>query len=196
MFEHFSGTLERMAGELAVVDVGGVGYGLRVPASTAKALRVGQPVRLHASHRFQNDVFQLFGFASREEREVFDRICNVTGVGPSIALSILSALPIDAFRDVVLRGESKALEKVKGVGKKTAQRLILELRGALEEEDLRPAPTHEEPSGPPADAVKALIALGFPASEARSRVDRALGSLAPAAGETTVAELVRLASRG
>ena len=103
MYEHVSGTLERIAGELAVVDVGGVGYRLRVPASTAATLRVGAAVKLLVSHRFQNDLFHLYGFATREEREIFERVCAVTGVGPAIGLSILSALPIDRFRDVVLR---------------------------------------------------------------------------------------------
>ena len=196
MFEHFSGTLERTAGELAVVDVGGVGYRLRVPASTAHTLRVGQAVKLYAAHRFQNDVFQLFGFATREEREVFDRVCNVSGVGPAIALAILSALPIDEFRDVVLRGETKALEKVKGVGKKTAQRLILELRGVLEEEDLRPSGSAPPALGPAADAVKALVALGFPAGEAEGRVERAVAAAGGSAADMAVGELVRLASRG
>ena len=198
MYEHFSGTLERIAGELAVIDVGGVGYRLKVPASTAHTLRAGAPAKLYATHRFQNDVFHLYGFATREEREVFERVCNVTGVGPAIGLSILSALPIDDFRDVVLRGETKALEKVKGVGKKTAQRLILELRGVLEEEDLRPADESTPgPVGPADDAVKALVALGFPQGEAQSRVERAVASVGdrdPA--DVEVGELVRLASRG
>jgi len=144
------------------------------------------------THRFQNEVFHLYGFASREEREVFDRVCSVTGVGPAIGLAILSSLPIDQFRGVVLRGESKALEKIKGVGKKTAQRLILELRGVLEESDLCPAESAVE-SGPADDAVKALISLGFHGSEAESRVRTAIES---SKGSLSVADLVRLATRG
>lgn len=195
MYEYFSGTLERLAGEIAVVDVGGVGYRLRVPASTAEKLRLGAPVKLHVTHRFAQEVFQLYGFATREEREIFDRVCGVTGVGPAIGLAILSSLPIERFREVVLLGETKALEKIRGVGKKTAQRLILELRGVLEEEDLRPArdATVRGVPGPADDAVKALVALGFPPSEADGRVRRALED---ASAEATVGELVRLASRG
>ena len=193
MYEHLSGSLDRIAGELAVVDVGGVGYRLRVPHSTAQTLRVGRAVTLLVTHRFQNEQFQLYGFATREEREVFERVCTVTGVGPAIGLAILSALPIEQFRDVVLRGETKALEKIKGVGKKTAQRLILELRGVLEEADLRPAEESARPAGPADDAIKALVALGFTAAEAESRVRRAAES---AKSDAVVGDLVRLATRG
>lgn len=186
------GTLERLAGELAIIDVGGMGYRLKVPISTSQELRVGRTVKLYVTHRFAQDVFHLYGFSTREEREIFERVCAVTGVGPAIALAILSSLSIDRFRDVVLRGESKALEKIRGVGKKTAQRLILELRGALEEEDLRATPPGPV-EGPAEDAVKALLSLGFGAVDAEARVRRALES-APA--EAAVAELVRRASRG
>jgi len=192
VYEHLAGTLERIAGEIAVVEVAGVGYRLKVPSSTAQTLRAGCSVKLFVTHRFQNEVFHLYGFASREEREVFDRVCSVTGVGPAIGLAILSSLPIDQFRGVVLRGESKALEKIKGVGKKTAQRLILELRGVLEESDLCPAESAVE-SGPADDAVKALISLGFHGSEAESRVRTAIES---SKGSLSVADLVRLATRG
>ncbi len=193
MYEHLSGTLERIAGELAVVDVGGVGYRLKVPASTSETLRVGRAVKLLVTHRFQNDLFHLYGFATRDEREIFERVCSVTGVGPAIGLAILSALPIEKFRDVVLRGETKALEKIKGVGKKTAQRLILELRGVLEEVDLVPSAGGKVTEGPAEDAIKALLALGFSAQEAEARVKRAVDSAPP---QTPVGDLVRLASRG
>ena len=193
MYEHVSGTLERIAGELAVVDVAGVGYRLKVPSSTAHTLKVGRAVKLLVTHRFQNDLFHLYGFATRDEREIFERVCSVSGVGPAIGLAILSALPIDQFRDVVLRGETKALEKIKGVGKKTAQRLILELRGVLEEADLAPAAAGAPAEGPTEDAIKALLALGFTAPDAEARVKRAVESAPPAA---QVGDLVRLASRG
>lgn len=191
MYEHLAGTLERLSGEIAVVDVGGVGYRLKVPLSTARALRVDRPVKLFVTHRIAQDAFQLFGFATRDERRAFEQICGVTGVGPAIALAILGAFTLEQFRDVVLRGETKTFEKIRGVGKKTAQRLILELRGALDEAELRSP--EEESAGPAADAVKALVALGFPPNDAEARVRRAVAS-APA--ESAVAELVRRASRG
>lgn len=190
MYEHLAGTLERLSGEVAVVDVAGIGYRLRIPLSTARALRVDRPVKLFVTHRIAPEALQLFGFATREERQAFEKICGVTGVGPAVALAILSALTLEQFREIVLRGETKALEKIRGVGKKTSQRLILELRGALEEADLRGEP--EPAEGPAADAVKALVALGFTPSEAEARVRRAV----TASPDSAVADLVRRASRG
>jgi Holliday junction DNA helicase RuvA len=192
VYEHFDGTLERLAGEIAVVEVAGVGYRLRVPASTATVLRVGRQVRLYVSHRIGQDTVHLCGFATREEREVFELVCTVTGVGSSIALAILSALSIERFREAVLRGEAKVFEKIRGIGKKTSQRLILELRGTLEETELRPPPPPEV-AAVAEDALKALLALGFGPADAESRLRRALGA-APA--EIAVGDLVRLASRG
>ena len=139
----------------------------------------------------------FYGFSQPEERDLFERLCQVSGVGPASALALLSHIEPDNFKNAVLEGESGVLEKVKGIGKKTAQRIVLDLRGALEKEDLvasagSPA-TVGVPEGPAADAVRALQVLGFPLNEAQDRVRRIVAESPDS--ELVAEDLVRLASR-
>ena len=139
----------------------------------------------------------MFGFSHPEKRDFFEQICQVSGVGPASALALLSQIDQDVLRSAVLDGRTEELEKVKGIGRKTAQRIVLDLRGALEKEDLAsrvgsPA-TVGVPEGPPADAVRALQVLGFHLSDAQERVRKVLAQQPQG---SSAEDLVRLASRG
>ncbi len=197
MYEYLSGEVVRVLAASVTLDVSGIGYALRAPSATLSKLREGSTARLFLSHRIRDDQMHFFGFSQPEERDLFERLCQVSGVGPASALALLSHIPPDQFKNAVLEGESGVLEKVKGIGKKTAQRIVLDLRGALEKEDLASSAGSPAaagiPEGPAADAVRALQVLGFPLADAQDRVRRVVSESTDTA--LIAEDLVRLASR-
>jgi holliday junction DNA helicase RuvA len=145
-----------------VLDVAGVGYELVVPTSLLAALpAVGDRARVHTRLVVREDSMTLFGFASPDERELFDLLTGVTGVGPKVALAFLSSLKPDALRRAVSSGDADALTVVPGVGKKVAQRVVIDLRERLGGEGAEVIAI-----GPMADVRDALLALGLTPVEA------------------------------
>lgn len=171
MIGRLRGTLlEKQAPDL-VVDAHGVGYELQAPLGTVVRLPpLGQEVVLYTHFVVREDAQQLFGFWTREERELFRALIRVSGVGPKMALAILSGMEADDFVLCVQRNDTSALVRVPGVGKKTAERLIVEMRdrvGALT--DAAPGTTvgrAPTPGDALADAMSGLIALGYKPQEA------------------------------
>jgi Holliday junction DNA helicase RuvA len=155
------GEVAEKTGTRVVLDVSGVGYDLLAPTSTLAALPpIGRRCRVHTRLVVRDDAMLLYGFVSTDERELFDRLTGVTGVGPKVALAFLSSLSPDAIRRAVIAGDVAALTIVPGVGKKVAQRVVLDLRDRLGGEgDLAV-------EGPLADVREALIALGLTPQEA------------------------------
>ncbi|HEY5228902.1 MAG TPA: Holliday junction branch migration protein RuvA [Opitutaceae bacterium] len=173
----------------AVVEVGGFGYEVNVPVTTAERLpKVGTRVKLHTLVIYREDAQTLYGFATAEDRDFFRlMIENVTGIGPKGALSIMSRLSLPLLQGAIRSGDIGTLSKAPGIGKKTAERLVVELKGrlgasALSVGSLAPS----EPAGeasPHADAVAALVALGYKVGDADEAVRRA--ALALGAKATT-----------
>ena len=130
MLYYVSGPVAVLEPTLAVIDCGGVGYGCRVTAYTASQLKLNQPARLYVTESIREDAFDLFGFISKEEQHCFELLTSVNGVGPKAALAILSAGPQN-FTLAVMTGDEKLLTAAQGVGKKLAQRIILELKDKL-----------------------------------------------------------------
>ena len=161
MISFLEGEIVEKAGARVVVDVAGVGYDVLVPTSTLAALPpVGRRARVHTRMVVRDDAMLLYGFGSPDERELFDLLTGVTGVGPKVALAFLSSLTPDALRRSVIAGDVTALTVVPGVGKKVAQRVVLDLRDRLGGEgDLIV-------SGPLSDVRDALLALGLTPQEA------------------------------
>ena len=181
----------RLAGLLAeknpprlLVDVGGVGYEVDVPMSTFYNLPAqGQPVVLLTHFVVREDAQLLYGFLTHAERETFREVVKIAGIGPRTALAILSGLGVDELAQAVTRQETGRLIKVPGIGKKTAERLLLELKGKLGAElALPPTAAHEAQS----DILQALVALGYSDREAVA----ACKALPPDSG---VSEGIRLA---
>jgi Holliday junction DNA helicase RuvA len=181
-----------------VVDVNGVGYEALIPLSSYNRLPPpGQPVRLLTQLVVREDAHTLYGFMTVEERDLFRLLVNtVSGIGPKIALNILSGINVTAFRGAVANGDVKALSQISGVGKKTAERMIVELRdkigmaGAWEASSARRGLSADEQRIN--DAVLALVALGFKPAEAQDSIRQAqamLGLQAP------VEDLVRACLR-
>jgi Holliday junction DNA helicase RuvA len=174
------GEVADKAGTRIVLDVNGVGYDVLVPTSTVATLPpVGERVRIHTRMVVRDDSLTLFGFATTDEREFFDLLVTVTGVGPKVALSFLSVLSPDTLRRAVTSGDVAALTVVPGVGRKVAQRVVLDLRDKLGGDVVLV-------DGPLADVREALLSLGLDPAEA----SEAMAGLAPN-GDRPVADLLR-----
>lgn len=166
-----------------LIDVQGVGYEVQVPMSTFCTLPAeGQTVTLMTHFVVREDAQLLYGFASAAEREIFRTLIKVSGIGPRIALAILSGLTVDQFSMAIFNGEVGLLTKIPGVGKKTAERLVLELKGKLNATQvaLSQAPTQRQ------DVLSALIALGYSEKEA-------LATLKELPAELSVNDAIRAA---
>lgn len=197
MIAYVAGTLASKTPGMAVVDVHGVGYAVHVPLSTYDRLgEIGQPVKLLTYLSIRENAQDLFGFVTSAERELFGRLIDVNGVGPKLALSVLSSMEPQGFRRAILTGDVKALSRIPGVGKKTAERLIMELsddfQGKGELADLGALAATAAPGDPQSEAVLALVNLGFRQPEAAQAVRAAAQRL----GEGVTAEaLVKEALR-
>lgn len=170
MFYYLNGEIALMEENLAVVDCGGVGYACHTTAYTLSKLRVGQTARLYTYCNIREDAFDIFGFSGREELRCFELLLGVTGVGPKAALAILSATSPERFQLAIVTQDEKALTAAPGIGKKLAQRIILELKdklGAVTEVDLSGSSAAPAPvSGSHlALAQAALAELGYTQSE-------------------------------
>jgi Holliday junction DNA helicase RuvA len=178
------GTLEDIGPDWADVLVGGLTFRINIPASAVEQLgHIGDPVRLLTSLQVREDSLTLFGFPTEEARLAFETLLGVNGVGPRVALSVLSRFTPDSLAAAVESGDTGAFSGVPGVGKKTASRIVLELKGKLSRDWAISSVT-----GGDGDAIEALAALGYTVSEARE----VLSSL-PSGNSMSVEEKVRLA---
>jgi len=179
------GVIAEKAADRVVVMVGGVGYELLVPAQTLARLPApGRTARLHTRLQIRDEAMVLYGFSSTEERSLFDSLITVSGVGPKVALAVLSVLTPDTLRRAVATGDVAVLTIVPGVGKKVAGRVILDLKDRIG------AGGEVAASGPMAEVREALLSLGLSAQEARE----ALAAI-PAEADRPVEELLREALR-
>ena len=184
MFAYINGFLEDVTVDNAVIDVNGFGINVRISADTASRLPgIGEQVRLYTYTYVKEDAFLLYGFLSRSDLEMFKLCITVSGIGPKGALAILSVMDADSLRFAIMSGDAKAISKAPGVGTRTAQRLILELKDkfTLEEafeKKLENGASGAEPgavveSDAKTEAVQALTALGYANSDALRAVRRA-----------------------
>ena len=195
MLYYVSGTVTVLEPGLAVIDCGGVGYGCRVTAYTASQLKLNQAARLYITESIREDAFDLYGFISKEEQRCYELLTSVNGVGPKAAMAILSSGGPQNFTLAVMTGDEKMLTAAQGIGKKIAQRIILELKdkigGSSAELDFSAGPVAAAPtaqSGSVALARAALQELGYSPAE----IQTALKGADPGA---TTEELVRHALR-
>ena len=195
MIYYLNGPVTVLEPGLAVVECGGVGYGCRITAFTAAQLKLNQTARLYICESIRDDAHDLYGFASREEQHCYELLTSVTGVGPKAALAILSAGGPQNFTLAVMTGDEKLLTAAQGVGKKIAQRIILELKdkigGGSMELDFSGGAAAAAPGqtgNAAALAHAALQELGYSAAE----INAALKGVDPT---TTTEEMVRHALR-
>ena len=192
MLYYVSGPVAVLEPGLAVIDCGGVGYGCRITAYTAAQLKLNQPAKLYITESIREDAYDIYGFSSREEQRCYDLLTSVNGVGPKAALAILAAGPQN-FTLAVMTGDEKLLTAAQGVGKKIAQRIILELKdkvgGSSVELDFSgPAVSAPVASNTTALANAALQELGYSPAE----IAAALKGVDP---QASTEEMIRYALR-
>jgi Holliday junction DNA helicase RuvA len=180
MIASLEGRLAQRSPQRAVLDVGGVGYLVEIPLSTYYALPAeGQPVRLHTCLHVQQDALRLFGFATLAEKEMFLRLTSVSRIGPKVAVGILSGIGVAELRAAVLAGDVTRLARIPGVGAKSAERLVVELREkVLAIEGLEGVPAAEvrpETDELLQDALSALLNLGYRRGQAERALREASG---------------------
>ncbi|WP_328917095.1 MULTISPECIES: Holliday junction branch migration protein RuvA [unclassified Streptomyces] len=196
MIAFVSGQVAALAPDIAVIEVGGVGMAVQCAPGTLAALRIGQPARLATSLVVREDSLTLYGFADDDERQVFELLQTVSGVGPRLAQTMLAVHAPDALRAAVASGDEKALTAVPGIGKKGAQRLLLELKDRLGD-PVGPVGAGRgvgTPVGPSwrEQLHAALLGLGYATREADEAVT-AVTPQAEAAAEPNVGALLRAA---
>lgn len=198
MIAFVQGKLVEALPTMVVVDVHGVGYELLIPLSSFDRLpAAGGDVKLLTHLAIREDAHTLYGFVTTQERDLFRLLINtVSGIGPKIALNVLSGITVNAFRAAVAAGDIKALSQVSGVGKKTAERIVVELKDKLGSFGTGPIPTGvtatpiSDDDKRQTDAIAALTALGFKQNEAFDSVRASIAVLGP---QATVEALVRAA---
>ncbi len=178
MFYHLEGVITDIEMNLAVVDCGGVGYAVNTTANTLSRLKINEGAKLYISECIKEDAFDLYGFYTLSEKRCFEMMLTVSGIGPKAAQAILSSCTPEALAMAVMNGDEKVITAAPGVGKKIAQRLILELKDKLGKEAgvtaaSMPAMVAPMERGARNDAVTALMVLGYSASE----INTAIGSL-------------------
>lgn len=193
MIAHLNGRLASTGIDHAVIDVGGVGYLVGASARTLQALgAIGEAVTVHTEMLVSEDSIRLMGFASASERDWFKLLTSVQGVGAKVALAILSVFAPDELQTAVARGDSAMVARANGVGPKLAQRIVNELKDKAGGVAISGGPSATPVGGAAADAVSALLNLGFKPGEAGAAVNAANDELGAGA---TLDALVRLALR-
>jgi Holliday junction DNA helicase RuvA len=185
MIATLHGKIQARTEDALIVNVGGVGFRVRVPTSTLANLgAIGSEVQLFTHLHVREDEISLYGFATEDELNLFETLLTVSGIGPKVGLGILSAAPADTLRVAIAQGNVEVLTAIPGIGKKTAQRLILELKGKIDVSGLGEV---SELTPLDKDVMDALINLGYSAAEA-TRAARAVP-----ANVHTLEERVRMA---
>lgn len=174
MYAYIKGEIAELSEDNLVLECNNIGYNIRIPLNVAQKLpRIGAFVKIYTYTSVREDAFQLFGFLTRDDLEIYKKLIAVNGIGPKGALSILSAMSADDLRLAIISGDAKAIAKAPGVGNKSAERIILELKDkiALKLSDEEPdfVPSGDIASGGSAaksEAIEALVSLGYSPTEA------------------------------
>ncbi|MBQ7039315.1 MAG: Holliday junction branch migration protein RuvA [Clostridia bacterium] len=185
MYAFISGILDSASNGIAVVDCNGVGYEINIsPATINKLPAIGKSVKLYTYLHVREDAMELFGFLTAEEKEIYEILISVSGVGPKVGLAILSTLEPNSFIHAVINGDAKAVAKAPGVGPKLAQRIILELKDKFKGYGVADIGVETEIQSDGAnEAVEALTALGYTVSEATKAVAGLTGSVEQIVGQ-------------
>ena len=185
MIGYIKGTVAELSADRLILENGGIGYEIFVPASVLDAgIRQGQELKVYTYLHVREDALQLFGFQSRDELQTYRLLLGVSGIGPKAAIGILSAMSVDTLRFAVLSDDAAAIAKAPGIGKKTAQKLILELKDKFSLEEAfeqklaatQAKETVQAGEDASSEAVQALVALGYSGTEALQAVKKVAGA--------------------
>ena len=191
MIASLFGTIRNLKLDQAVIEVNGVGYLVHVTPKTSSKLSVGRDFQIYTSMVVREDSMTLYGFIESDERELFEVVQTVSGIGPKVALAITSAMSTDDLAQAVHSKDEKSISAIQGIGKKGAQRLILELEGKLDFTAVAPKSTNQSWRE---QLIDALTGLGFAKREAEISVNEiAAGRSASQLNEMSPSELLKLA---
>lgn len=179
MIAYVNGIVEDITDDNVVIDVGGIGYNVKISAATAGRLpSIGEQARLYTYTCVREDAFMLYGFLSRNDLDIFKKCITVNGIGPKGALAILSVLDADSLRFAIMSGDAKAIAKAPGIGTKTAERLVLDLKDKIKIDDTliqrevdMTAAGNSMDTDQKKEAVEALVALGYGQTESIKAVN-------------------------
>jgi Holliday junction DNA helicase RuvA len=195
MYHHIKGTLVHKNPAEAVIEAGGVGYQINISLNTFDKLpEAGNQAKLLTYLHVKEDIMQLFGFASEKERRVFKILIGISGIGPKLALTVLSHMTPEDLEQAVANQDMTMLTAISGIGKKTAERLLVELKGKIADAVVEGLPTIKGQGAAVSDpAIDALMSLGLNYAEAKNAVEKAKGKLGDKA---PVEQLIREALKG
>ena len=194
MFSYLHGTLAQKNPAQVVIDVGGVGYEVTIPLSTYRLLSdKGSRVMLLTHVHIREDAHQIYGFSSEEERNFFRLLIGVSGIGPKMALTVLSGLALDDLKHAIIHEDLARLTAISGIGRKTAERIIIELRENvfLDEKSAARKPLQDADEGLIQDTLLVLVSLGYKKQSAQDAIKKVLSQASRERREISVEELVR-----
>lgn len=201
MIAYVNGIIDDITEDNVVIDVGGIGYNVKISSDTASRLPgTGEPVKLYTYTSVREDAFLLYGFLKRSDLEIFKKLITVNGIGPKGGLSILSVMDADDLRFAIMSGDSKAISKAPGIGAKTAQRVILDLKDKIDIDDTMisreivsySANPMAADSAQKKEAVEALVSLGYGQTESLKAVNSIEGIEEMDSGEVLKAALKKM----
>ena len=176
MISYITGIVEEVEIDKVVVDHNGIGYGIYMPQSTLETIGIGEELKIHTYFNVREDAMQLFGFLTKEELKIFKLLIGVSGVGPKGAMAIIGTCPGDSLQMAIISDDAKAISKAPGIGNKTAQRIIIELKDKLDLESMFMAGTENATpvisANAQSETVEALVSLGYSRSMALNAVKK------------------------
>lgn len=190
MYDYFNGKLVFKAPTHVILEVGGIGYYVHISLTTYSLIKDQENCKLFISFQVREDSQTLFGFATEGERHLFNHLISVSGIGPNTGRMMLSSITPEEIQSAIVNGHVATIQKIKGIGPKTAQRVILELQDKLKKQGadtLIPLPVTKQSI--PEEALSALVMLGFP----KAQVEKVLSTITLANPDLSVEDLIKLA---
>ncbi|MGR3317314.1 MAG: Holliday junction branch migration protein RuvA [Candidatus Anammoxibacter sp.] len=192
MYDYIRGEIISKSPTHIVIEAAGIGYFVNIPLSTFDNIPNKGEVKVYTQLFIRDELFALFGFATIDERAIFKLLISISGIGPKIALAILSGSQLEDFKEAIVNDDIKTLSRIKGIGKKTAERIVLELKESIKNVPIVPATKEKaEKDQMIEDAIKALISLGHVQSTAEIAVNNALKTFK--SGKDDIGSLIRQA---
>lgn len=165
MLEFLQGKVVYLKPDKLTINVGSLGIGVRIPLRLAEKIKVGEEVQIYTSLAIKEETLEIYGFSEFYEKELFDQLIKISGIGPRIALNILSTYDLNTLKSIIEQEDIKSLSRVPGIGKKTAQRILLELRGVLPSLHIKEDRVYE-------DILSALVNLGYRKRDAKEILEK------------------------
>ncbi|WP_104385056.1 Holliday junction branch migration protein RuvA [Sphingobacterium sp. HMA12] len=189
MYEYFNGKLAYKAPTHVVIDVSGIGYYVHISLYTFSQIKDQENCKLFISLQVREDSHTLYGFATESEKKLFENLISVSGIGPNTGRMILSSNTPDEIQSAIVNGQVALIQKIKGIGPKTAQRLILELQDKLKKQGVETLSTTIKSQSVPDEALSALVMLGFN----KAAAEKVLNTILKTEANLSVEDMIKLA---